>query len=116
MEASLTRKIAESPIYIGKNETIPYTVDFAGFVPTAVTALTTPVVTLHDITRVTDPERDNGVDVSSTKLSGSPTFANLVLTLPMITGLAAGNRYMLRCKGTGGGGVYELWAVVRGEH
>ena len=110
MEASLTRKIAESPIYIGKNETIPYTVDFAGFVPTAVTTLTTPVVTLHDVTR-----GEPGTDVSSTKLSGSPSFASLVLTLPSITALQDGNRYILRCKGSGGGGVYELWGEVRGE-
>lgn len=110
MEQSLTRKGTESPLYIGKNETIPYTVDFAGFVPTAVTALTTPVVTLHDITR-----GEPGTDVGSTKLTGSPSFASLVLTLPAISGLQDGNVYLLRCKGSGGGGVYEIWYEIRGE-
>lgn len=110
MDASLTRKIKESPLYIGKNETIPYTLDFAGFVPTTVTALSSAAVTLHDITR-----NEPGTDVSSTKLSGSPSFTNLVLTLPMITGLADGGLYLLRARGSSGGATYELWAHVRGE-
>lgn len=110
MEQSHTRKIKESPFYIGKNETIPFTLDFAGFVPAAVTSLTSAVVTLHDITR-----GEPGMDMSSTKLSGSPSFTNLVLTLPLITGLADGAHYLLRCRGTGGGGTYELWGIVRGE-
>ncbi len=109
-EASLTRQIKESPLYIGKNETIPYTVDFAGFVPSTVTTLSSPTVTLYDITR-----GEPGTNVSSTKLSGSPTFASLVLTLPTISGLEDGKRYILRCRGSGGGGVYELWAYVIGE-
>lgn len=111
MEQSLTRMIDQSPLYVGKNETIPYTLDFGSSVPAAVTALTTPVVTLHDITR-----GKPGTDVSSTKLTGAASFTNLVLTLPTISGLQDGNVYLLRCKGSGGGGVYERWAIVYGEH
>lgn len=110
MEQSLTRKIVQSPLYVGKNETVPFTVDFAGFVPTAVTALASAVVTLHDITR-----GEPGTDVSGTKLSGVPSFVNLVLTLPLITGLQDGSLYLMRCRGGSGGATYELWAHVRGE-
>lgn len=107
---SLSRKIKESPLYIGQNETIPLTLDFAGFVPSGVTSLSSPVVTLHDITR-----GEPGTDVSSTNLSGSASFASLVMTLKLITGLAKNKTYLLRCRGTGGGGTYELWAEVKGE-
>lgn len=110
MDASITRKIKESPLFVGKNEQPPFTLDFAGFVPAAVTTLTSPSVTLHDITR-----GEPGTDVSSTRLTGAPTFSGLVLTLPLITGLTDGNQYLLRCRGAGGGGVYELWGFVRGE-
>lgn len=110
MEPSLTRKIAQSPLYVGKNETVPFTLDFAGFVPAAVTSLSSAAVTLHDITR-----GEPGTDVSSTKLSGSPSFTNLVLTLPLITGLADGGVYLLRARGSSGGATYELWGLVRGE-
>ena len=110
MEPSLTRKIKESPLYIGRNETIPFALNFAGYVPTAVTSLSSAVCTLHDITR-----GEPGTDVSSTKLSGSPSFASLVLTLPLITGLADGGLYLLRCRGSSGGATYELWGHVRGE-
>lgn len=110
MDPSLTRQIKESPLYIGKNETIPYRLDFSGFVPSTVTSLSSPVVTLHDITY-----GESGIDVSSTKLSGTPTFADLILALPLITGIVDGNLYILRCRGSGGGGTYELWGYVRGE-
>ena len=102
--------IRQSPLTIGANEAIPYTVSFAGAVPTSVTALSAPVVTLHDVTR-----GEPGTDVSSARLSGTPTFADLVLTLPIISGLTSGHRYILRCRGTGGGGTYELWAEIRAE-
>lgn len=110
MDPSLTRKIKESPLFVGKNETVPFTLDFAGFVPTAVTSLGSPTCTLYDISR-----GEPGTDVSSTKLSGSPSFTNLVMTLPFITGLADGGLYLLRCRGSSGGGTYELWGFVRGE-
>lgn len=110
MDASLTRKIKETPLFVGQNEKIGYTLDFAGFVPTAVTSLSNAAVTLHDITR-----GEPGTDVSSTKLSGTPTFASLVLTLPLIQALEDGHLYLLRARGGSGGAIYELWAHVRGE-
>jgi len=110
MAVSATRKIKESPIYIGANETIPKTLNFADFVPSGVTALTSPVVTLYDIT-----DGEPGTDVSSTNLSGSPTFASLVMTLPLITALTKDHIYLLRARGSGGGGTYEAWGEVRGE-
>lgn len=110
MAQSISRKIKESPLYIGKNETIPYTLDFAGYVPTAVTSLSSPSVTLYDVTN-----GEPGDDVSTTKLTGAASFTNLVMTLKLITGLAPDRKYLLRCRGTGGGGTYELWAEVYGE-
>lgn len=110
MDPSLTRKIVESPLFIGKNETVTYTLDFAGFVPMALTSLSSAVVTLHDITR-----EEPGTDVSSTKLSGTPSFNSLVMTLPLITGLVDGRLYLLRCRGSSGGATFEMWAHVRGE-
>lgn len=109
MDASLTRKIKET-LFIGQNEKVGYTLDFAGAVPTAVTSLSSAAVTLHDITR-----GEPGTDVSSTKLSGTPTFASLVLTLPLIQALEDGHLYLLRARGSASGGTYELWGIVRGE-
>lgn len=110
MAQSTSRKIKESPLYIGKNETIPYTLNFAGYVPTTVTALTSPTVTLYDVTN-----GEPGTDVSGTKLTGSASFTDLLMTLKLITGLAPDRKYLLRCQGQGGGGTYELWAEVYGE-
>ena len=110
MTITTSRRIQESPLVIGKNEVIPYTLTFAGFVPAAVTTLTSPTCTLFDITA-----GEPGTDVSATKLTGSVTFSGLVMTLKLITGLADGSRYLLRCGGQGGGGTYELWGEVIGE-
>jgi hypothetical protein len=107
---SYTRRIAEAPLYIGQNEEIPYTLTFSGFVPAAVTTLATPVCTLHDVTA-----GEPGVSVGATKLSGSPTFSGVVMTLPLIIDLVREHKYLLRCRGTGGGGTYELWGEVFGE-
>lgn len=109
MDASLTRKIKET-LFIGQNEKVGYTLDFAGAVPAAVTSLSSAAVTLHDITR-----GEPGTDVSATKLSGTPTFASLVLTLPLIQALEDGHLYLLRARGSSGGATYELWTFVRGE-
>lgn len=113
MGTSLSRQIKESPLYIGKNETTPYVLRFTGSLPEEITSLSSPVCTLHDVTHA--PEGSDGVDVSSTKLVGSPTFSGLVMTLPLITGLIRDHKYILRCRGSGGGSTFERWAEVYGE-
>ena len=110
MTVTYSRKIRESPLFIGKNEVIPYTLTFSGFDPAAVTTLTSPTCTLFDIT-----SGEPGTDVSGTKLTGTASFSGVIMTLKLISGLADGSRYLLRCQGQGGGGTYELWAEVIGE-
>lgn len=110
MASSTSRKIAQSPLNIGKNEKPQYTVTFAGFVPSDVTNLTSAACTLFDIT-----SGEPGTNVSATKLSGTPTFNGLVMTLPLIQLLSDDSVYLLRCQGTNGSAIYELWAEVRGE-
>jgi len=93
-----TRKIIESPIYQGADETITYTLTTTpwGSSPTA------PVLTVKN---------DAGADVTSTVApSGSTTATGDVITLKPISGLTAGTRYRMEIRFTLGVSVFETFA------
>jgi hypothetical protein len=107
MSVSNTRRITGGIIFIGKNESVPLTVDFANWLSGP---LTSPTVSLFDVTT-----GQPGTDVSGTKLSGSASVSGTVVTTPLITGLTDGATYLLRVKVTKGTGIYEAWDFIQGE-
>ena len=99
----ITRKIIESPLYQGVDEEIPYglTITPWGASPTSIS------VVLKDV---------NGVDVSTTHLSGVATVSGNVITLPVLKDLVADTWYRLEVKYTlSGNTIVEAWAEVYGE-
>lgn len=96
------RKIVEAPLYQGEDEDIPYTLTTTpwGSSPTGVS------VVIKD---------NDGVDVSSTHLTGSPSVAGDVITLPNVHSLTVGEEYRLEIAFTAGGIGWEAWTDLYGE-
>lgn len=102
------REILESPIAQGEDESIVYTLDTTpwGGAPTSVTAKIFSI----------DASTGAKTDVTSAKMpTGSPSAEGNIITIPSITGLAAGTQYRLEVKFTISGSQLEAWATIEGE-
>lgn len=97
-----TRRVDESPIYQGEDESIAYIFEWA-----AVGTPTTPAVAIK--------ERDTLTDKSATMLSGSASVVGTTVVTPLVTALAAGTVYRLECKTTISGNIYEAWCEIIAE-
>lgn len=98
----LSRRIKESPIWQGVDETIAYTLTTTPWASSP----TSPTVVIKN---------SAGTDVSLTTLTGSATVSGDVITTPYIHGLTAGEQYRLEIKWTVGSNVYEAWADLYGQ-
>src|SRR3990172_3946662 len=94
-----TRRTIESPKYQGVDERIAYTLTTTpwGSNPTSVSVV------------LKDP---GGIDVSSTKLTGSVGTAGDVITTPLVISLASGSTYRLEIKFVCSGNPYEVWTEI----
>ena len=54
-------------------------------------------------------------DITATVLSGSPTVAGDVITLPILKSLTEGKTYRIEVKFTAGGNIFEAWFDVEAE-
>jgi hypothetical protein len=95
------RKVEESPIHQGKDESIARPVEWA-----AIGTPTSPVVVIK-----------NGdlVDTSTTNLSGAAAVVGTTVVTPLVTALVPGTIYRLECKVTISGNVYEAYCEIIGE-
>ena len=100
-----TREVVEGMLDQGADEIIAYQLTTTpwGSSPSSVS------VALWDITAAT------WTDVSTTKLSGSPSATGDVITTPLVTGLTAGSTYRLEIKFVTGGNTLEAYAVIQAE-
>lgn len=98
----ISRKFKESPVVQGVDEIIAYRLTTTpwGSSPSS------PTVVLKD---------HNGVDVSSTCLSGIPSASGDYITTPLVQNLVAGIKYRLEIKFTISGNVAEAWGEIWGE-
>ena len=98
------RDVAEGLLLQGAEEIVPYTLTTTRWVsaPGVVT------VKAYDLTAA-------GADVTSTVLSGSPSTAGDVISLPLVQALVAGHRYRVDVKFTAGAGTYEAQIFIQGE-
>lgn len=87
----------------GANEAIRWVLDCAP-APVSVTA-----VTVEDVTASTP------VDVSATVLSGSATVVGSEITLPLLAGLTAGQRYVVRVRYSDGVNTVEPYFRIEAE-
>lgn len=102
----MKREVNESPRTQGIDESIGYILDTAkwGGSPSS------PVVQLSDISALIE------VDVSSTKLVGTPLASANTITTPRVTGLLAGRRYRMDIRWTAPtGSVIEAFCILIGE-
>jgi hypothetical protein len=99
------RELAQSPIRMGKDESIAWLVDF--------TAWGTP----DDATAALKLMNQDvpGIDVTATYMSGVTSVSGDVVTLPIIAGLEPGAVYRLEIKATIAGNVEECWALIYAE-
>ncbi len=99
------REIKEGLQYIGADETIVYTLTTTpwGSSPTSPSA------------KIYELDGDTFTDVTSTKMSGSASAANDVITLPAISGLTAGTDYRVEVKFTSSGNTFEAFAELKCE-
>lgn len=96
-----TRKVEESPIYQGEDESIAYVFDWA-----AVGTPTSPTVVVKTA---------ENIDVSTTCLSGAASVASDTVITPLVTALTSGNTYRLECKVTISGNIYEAYCDIIAE-
>ena len=99
-----TRQVIEGRQYQGVDEAIAYAVTTTpwGSEPTSVS------VKAYDLST-------NKADVSSTVLSGTPSVAGDVITLPLLTALVDGHRYRVEVKWVSSGNTFECWFEVQAE-
>ena len=99
-----SRQIIESPLYMGEDEQIPYTLTTTpwGSSPTSVVVTVKLESDLSDVTSTVIP-------------SGSASVLGDVITLPVIRNLTTGVRYRLEVKWTIGTRVQECWGVIVGQ-
>ncbi len=96
------REFIESPIVQGAEEEIAYYFSTTpwGSNPTSISA------------KIYDKD---GVDKSSTCLSGSPSVLNNVITTPMVKALTAEKIYRLEVKFTISGNIFEVFGIITAE-
>lgn len=102
MTTTNRREVNESPLEQGADERVAYSLTTTpwGASPSAV------VVTLWE------EQGRTWTDVSSTKLSGSPSVTGDVIMSPMVQSLTPGNRYRLECTFTAGGQTWEPYLII----
>ena len=100
-----TRKIGNT-YFQGSDEELSYTLETTrwGTNPSQV------VVKIYDISS------GARVDVSLTKLSGTPSVVNDVITLPIIKALEPYHNYRVEIKFSAQGNVFEAYFDLFGEH
>jgi len=96
--------VRESPIYLGRNDKVQFTLDTTlwGGAPAS------PVCTLWDITT-------GETDVSGTKLSGAPSVLGAVLTTPLVQLLLTDSTYLLEIKWTKGSEINAALLIIHGR-
>lgn len=87
----------------GANEAIRWVVDCQP------TPLSVVAVTVEDVTATP------AVDVSGTVLSGSAVIAGDAVTLPLLSGLTAGRRYVVRVRYSDGVNTVEPYFRIEAE-
>jgi hypothetical protein len=104
MPVDTDRYVKESPQNVGRNEKKQFVLDTTpwGGSPTS------PACVLYDVTLNTE------VDVSATKLSGSPTISGAVITTPLVQLLTAGSDYLLLIRWMKGSEVSEALLLIHG--
>ena len=105
MSENDVREFTESPLKQGADESIVRTLLTTpwGSTPTGIE------VTLYDVTK------GAYTDVSEDCLSGNPSVAGDLITLPALEALEVGHLYRLEVKFTAGGNVFEAWGLFEGE-
>lgn len=98
-----TREVKESPLPQGVDERIAYTLTTTpwGSSPGTISCVLKVLPGL--------------VDVSSEKLSGSPSANGDVITSPIVYDLLAGQTYRLEFKFTCSSNVFETYLILKGE-
>lgn len=97
------REIKESPLPQGVDEQIAYTLTTTPW-GTSPGTLSCVLKTLPGL-----------VDVSSAKLSGSPSASGDVITSPIVFGLVAGQQYRMEFKFTCSSNIFEAFLIINGE-
>ncbi len=99
----MIRRIEQSPIYHGDEESAPYTLDTAPWGGTP--------------TNISVKVKLNGQDVSDDVLTGDPDVVSDIIILPVISGLTAGVWYRLEVKFTNTTNIGPLvaWADLIGQ-
>jgi hypothetical protein len=102
---TISREVTEGTQLQGTRESIAYKITTTpwGSDPSGVT------VKAFDVTK------GDRTDVSSTKLVGSPSVDEDVITLPALSGLTVGNLYRLEVNFVSGGNTWEAYFYVLGE-
>ena len=94
------REFRESPLHMGKNEKIAYPIT----VPSSWgTSPTSPTCKIYNLA---------GVDLSSTKLSGSASVSGSVITTPLVQALEAKQQYKLVITWTDSGNTLECFGFI----
>jgi hypothetical protein len=98
------REFEESPAEQGQDERIARRID------------TTKWPGTGGVTNVVNVLKDkDGVDVSGTKLAGSPTVNVEEITTSLVIGLVPGEFYRFEVKWDKGGNTYEAWGILQGK-
>jgi hypothetical protein len=94
------REIKESPLFIGEDETIIFTLTTTpwGSSPTS------PSLVVKNV---------KGENITSDVTTGSASVSNDIITLPSIHSLIKGNKYRMEVKFTISGNIFEAWAELR---
>ena len=97
------REVKESPLPQGVDERIAYTLT------------TTPWGSSPGTLSCALKVLPGLADVSSAKLSGSPSATGDVITSPIVYGLNSGQQYRLEFKFTCTANIFEAYLILRGE-
>ena len=105
--AVISRQTVQSPLKQGEDETIAYTITTTPWAssPTSVAAK------IYSF----NPVNSSYTEVTSARMTGSPSVTNDVITLPAISGLTDGTRYRVEVQFTVSGNIYEPWFWLDGE-
>ena len=102
---SSDRQVMERDIRQGEDERIVYSVDVSRWT-------SSPTLEACKAYEMTGDVR---TDVTETVLTGSGSVAGNVITLPALSGLAAGKVYRVEVKFSSGGNTFETYFYVKGE-
>ena len=97
------REVQQSPLPQGVDERIAYTLT------------TTPWGSSPGTLSCALKVLPSLADVSSAKLSGSPSATGDVITSPIVYGLNSGQQYRLEFKFTCSSNIFEAYLILRGE-